>query len=135
MAQTGAHYEVSLQPAHLGWGTYRNTGSRDAIEGEGYIPIPHNFAISQQILNSNGTGKQDVLGQNLFLCTSEDGRFNGYLKAQGCHQAGDIYAKQFAEAGNLKGIGSWYQQVHAQVGSVVSVNWVSDKHIVISIVK
>lgn len=133
MAQKGDSYTVTLKKSHIDWGTHRYTGSRGTIYGEGYLPIPRDFAIRYEILNSNGTNKQDIPGKNIFYCTSEDGSFRGYLRAQGCNNAGDIYAKQFAGDKDLKGLGSWYQHVNAEEGSRVTVTWTSQDHIEISI--
>ena len=40
MAQAGQNYTITLQQAHLEWGTHRYTDSRGVVYGEGYIPIP-----------------------------------------------------------------------------------------------
>lgn len=133
MAQKGDRYTVILKKSHINWGTHRYTGSRGDVYGEGYLPIPRDFAVRHDILNSNGTNKRDIPGKNLFFCESEDGWFRGYLRAQGCNNAGDIYAKQFAADKDLKGLGSWYQHVDAEEGSRVTVTWTSQDHIEISI--
>lgn len=132
MAEKGDSYTVTLKKSHIDWGTHRYTGSRGTIYGEGYLPIPRDIAIRFGILNSNGTNKQDVPGKNIFYCTSDDGSFRGYLRAQGCNNAGDIYAKQFAADKDLKGLGSWYQRMRATEGSRVTVTWTSEEHITIS---
>lgn len=118
MPTVGDSFIITLRPSHLGWGTYRYTDTRDPIYGEGYIPIPRRYAQAYSIYNSN-----QYLANTQYNCTSADGYFNGILLAQGCTRAGDIYAKQFAEEGNLKGIGDWYAHVHAQVGDHVRVTW------------
>ena len=60
-----------------------------------------------------------------YRCAAVNGRYSGILLAQGCSSAGDVYAKQFAEEGNLKGIGNWYRSVGAQVGGEVRVTFTS----------
>lgn len=132
MANIGFSYTVKLSQSHLAWGTYRYTGSRATIYGEGYIPIPASVAHSQNIFNSNGTNGQDILGQNIFICSSIDGYLkNVTMKAQGCTQAGSIYAKQFSANGNLKVLGQWYYHMNCQVGDSVRVTWTSPNQILI----
>lgn len=131
MAKRGDRYCIELKRTHLEWGTFRYTGSRNQIYGEGYIPIPKQAAKDFGILNSNATGGLDIIGENVFYCTSEDGLFKGELKAQGCSVAGDRYAKQFSANDNLKAIGSWYCSVNAVAGDIIEVEWISDKEIII----
>lgn len=40
MAHKGDYYTVVLKEAHLNWGEHRHTGTREIVEGEGYVPIP-----------------------------------------------------------------------------------------------
>ena len=134
MANTGNSYTITLRKSHLEWGTHRYTGSRDQIYGEGYIPIPSQYAYSYNLLNNNGTGYRDIMGQNIFNCKSADGLFQGTLRAQGCREAGDKYAKQFSGDGNLKALGTWFAQIGAVVGDRVRVSWVSPVDIVIEII-
>lgn len=132
MANAGFSYTVTLSNAHLSWGTHRYTHSRPTIYGEGYIPIPANVARSQNILNSNGTNNKDILGKNIFICSSVDGYLNKVsMKSQGCNQAGSIYAKQFSANGNLKVIGQWYQHMNCKIGDIVRVTWTSSHEILI----
>lgn len=131
MAYAGASYTITLCRSHLEWGTYRFTGTRNQIYGEGYIPIPAHVARSLNLLNNNGTGDRNVPGVNIFNCVSADGFYHGHLRAQGCKSAGDIYAKQFAGDKALKAIGSWYAQIGAQVGDMVRVTWTSATDIII----
>lgn len=131
MAQAGYMYEVELKDTHLNWGTVRYTGSRPSRQGEAYIPIPSNDAYSQIILNTTGTNGQDVLGQNIFRCSSVDGFFKGVLlKAQGS-QYYTTFAKQFSVNDSLRTLGDWYQFVNAQVGDHVRVLWTSPTDILI----
>ena len=134
MAQTNDGYIIRLEKAHLEWGIHRYTDSRGRIYGEGYIPIPAKKAYSYNLLNSNGTGGKDVWGTNLFQCTSVDGYFSGVLRAQG-NQADTRYAKQFAGDKDLKALGRWFAQVHADEGDEVCVIWEDEINIVIELIK
>ena len=133
MANAGDYYIVTLDFAHLGWGTYRHTASRPPIEGERYLPIPRYDATRLNIFNSNATGGRDVFGSNLFNCRSRDGSFTAVLKAQGCSQAGDRYAKQFSVNNDLRALKEWYDNVGAAPGDRVKVSWVSPTDIVIEL--
>ena len=136
MANTGDTYTVKIIQAHLDWGRHRHTSSRGTVYGEGYIKIPANDARNFNILNSNGTiNKQNVLGQNIFNCSSTDGFLTEcQLKASGSSQAGDIHAKQLQGNGNLKVIGDWYHHVGAQIGDHVKVEWLNATDIEITLV-
>jgi len=131
MAKAGDSYKVKLKMAHLGWGTYRTTNTRDPREGEAYIQIPIEVARRFNLLNSNGTGGRDVWGENLFRCTSSDGFFSGVLRAQGGSFAEATYAKQFSGDKNLRAVGDWYDAIGAQVGDIIKVTWVSNVDVVI----
>lgn len=131
MANTGDTYTVELKASHLGWGTHRYTDTRPHIEGERYLPIPRTAATSFQVFNSNATGGMDVLGQNIFNCTSKDGSFAAVFKAQGSSKKGDIFAKQFSVNKNLRALKAWYDSIAADVGTVVRVTWTSPTDIVI----
>ncbi|MBQ9111680.1 MAG: hypothetical protein IJY06_10015 [Oscillospiraceae bacterium] len=130
MANTGDTFTIVLKRPHLEWGSYRYTNSRGVVYGEGYIPIPASDAYHIGLLNSNGTGGRDVLGQNIFNCRSADGFFFGELKAQG-NQADAAFAKQFAGNDDLKAIGDWYYAIGANVGDRIRVRWVSPTDIII----
>lgn len=131
MAVAGNTYTVQISQAHLNWGSYRHTNSRGIVYGEGYIQIPHQYAVNFNIYNSNhSNGNQ--LGSNIFNCSSDDGFLNQVqLKATGCSKKGDIYAKQFQGNGSLQVIGDWYHHVNAQVGDTVEVTWTSTTDITI----
>lgn len=133
MANPGDCYIVELKEAHLGWGTYRHTASRPPIQGECYLPIPRNIAMSFNILNSNGTHGIDIPGKNIFYCNSKDGSFSAVFKAQGCSQEGDQYAKQFSVDNNLKALKAWYDSVSATVGDHVRVTWTTPTNIIIEL--
>ena len=84
------------------------------------ICLPRQYAERFGIFNSNHR-----TANPRYSCVAVNGDYSGILLAQGCSSAGDIYAKQFAEEGNLKGIGDWYRSVGAQVGGEVRVTFTS----------
>lgn len=134
MAITGDSYTVEIKQAHLEWGSYRHTNTRGIVYGEGYIHIPREHALNFKIYNSNKNNGADVLGINIFNCTSVDGFFNNtLLKAAGSSSRGDTYAKQFQGNGNLHAIGDWYNHVGAQIGDIVRVTWTSPNDILIEL--
>ena len=136
MAVTGDSYVITIIQAYLDWGGHtRHNSSRGMVYGEGYIPILARDSYSYSIYNSNyipnyKPNKIDILGVNIFNCTSHDGFFTGELKAAG-NQSDDIYAKQLQGNGDLKALGSWYAHLNAQVGDHVEVTWTSPTDIVI----
>jgi hypothetical protein len=130
MPNTGDSYTVTIRKSHLKWGTYRYSNTRDPIYGEGYIRIPLKDARTFGIFNSNNAS-----ANTQFNCKSVDGYFNGVLLAQGSNKAGAIYAKQFAEQGNLKGIGNWYAYTKAKVDDQVRVTWISPTDIIIELLR
>ena len=132
MAHAGDCYTVELRRTHFGWGRYRSTATRNPVAGEGYIPIPREYAQRFELLNSNGTGGADVPGKNIFRYRTEDGFAHGTLKAQGCESAGNEYAKQFSEEGNLKAIGSWFAHIGVEEGTQIKVLWETDEDVVLS---
>ena len=133
MAQPGNRFTVELTPSQLGWGKERYTTTRPPREGEGYLAIPKRYAQAYNLYNSNYTNNGDVLGQNIFNCVSNDGFLHCQLKAQGCSEAGDVYAKQFAGNDNLRSLGDWYSHIHATVGSKIEVLFVSPTDILLTL--
>lgn len=132
MAQAGNTYTVSLKNTHLDWGEYRNPTNRNPIKGEAYIPIPKRYAEEFQIFNSNY--KKTGFGFNLFRASSSDGFLqNVPLLAQGCSNAGEIYAKQFSVKSNLKMIGDWYKACGVTPDNSIRVTFTSDIDIMLEI--
>lgn len=129
MPNIGDFYIVEIEEAHIMWGQYhpsRHSHSRREIYGEGYIKIPSNAAYRFGIFNNN-----NPFGANtIYHCVSYDSYYDDLLLAQG-NQYNTIYAKQFAEKGNLKGIGDWYDYVGANVGDYVKVVFTSPTDILI----
>ena len=133
MANTGDYYIVELTPSQLGWGTERYTYTRDIRYGEGYLAIPRHYAKQFNLFNSNHTNKSNILGQNIFRCTSSDGLLNCLLKSQGCNTAGDIYAKQFSGNKNLRTLGTWYAKIQAKAGDKVRVYFSSPNDTILTL--
>lgn len=131
MPKKGDHFIVELGPSHVDWGRYRRTDTRELIDGEGYIPIPSHEARRLGIYNSNHS--DTGLGFNLFNCTSADNLFVGVLKATGCSEAGNIYAKQFHGNGDLKALGRWFRLCSANVGDRVEIRWISPIDVIIEL--
>lgn len=134
MPRAGDSYRITLRENHLEWGTYRYTESRTPREGEAYLPIPKEYAQRFNIYNKNYTGGDDVLGENIFHCTSNDGFLDVVMRAQGSSRAGEIYAKQFSVRGDLQAIGEWYRFVGAQPGDEIEVYWQSSTDMIISLI-
>ena len=133
MAVQGDTFTVSLKDAHIDWGEHRNTGSRNIIEGEGYIAVPRDFAKKYEIFNSNHNPVG--YGYNLFHASSKDGFLcDETLLAQGSSTAGDIYAKQFSVQGDLKKIGNWYKHCGATANNYVKVTFTSKSSILLEII-
>ena len=129
MPNTGDYYIVKILEPHIMWGEYHpsmHSHTRREIYGEGYIKIPSNVAYDFQIFNHNNPFQANCL----YSCTSYDKYYHGILLAQG-NQSNDIYAKQFAEEGNLKGIGDWYDYVGADKGDYVKVVFTSPSDMLI----
>lgn len=129
MPNPGDYFIIQLKEPHLMWGEFhpsRHSHSRREIYGEGYIPIPANVAYRFGIFNkSNPFGISPI-----YYCMSYDNYYHGRLLAQG-NQSDSHYAKQFAEEGNLKGIGDWYDYVGADVDDFVKVVFTSPNEILI----
>lgn len=119
MPQAGDSFVITLNDAHLDWGEHRHTNTRDAIPGEGYIPIPKEHAVRFNIFNSNRAG-----GNPLYEFRTLNGDImSGTLLAQGCSSAGNEYAKQFSGHGDLKLVGRWYASVNASPGGHVKITF------------
>lgn len=135
MPISGDFYEVEIKDVHMNWGTKRTTKNRNALAGEGYIPIPNKKAQQIDIRNSNALKNtqpktREQLGVNLFNCYDKDG-FVGILKAQGSSRKGYTYPKQFSAFKDLKVIGTWFQKNKVVAGDKIRVSWTSPTEIFI----
>lgn len=129
MPAAGDSYIVEIKEAHIMWGEYhpsRHSHSRREEYGEGYIQLPAEYAYDFGIFNSNNPFNANII----YNCTSYDGYYSGRLLAQG-NQSQYFFAKQFAEKGNLKGIGDWYDYVGATSGDYVKVVFTSPTDMII----
>lgn len=115
MIRTNCSYTIELKTAHLNWGTHRHTDTRPLIYGEGYIPIPREYARAFEL----------TVGL-CFTAVFADGFSSFRVKAAGNAYAGDPYAKQFQGSGDLKAFGSWFQAVNAQSGDRVEVLFIDE---------
>lgn len=127
MPNIGDNFTITLNDAHLRWGTHRYTSSRTKRKGEGYLPIPREHAIAMNITMSNHPRN------NIYTCSSADGILqNAVLKAQGNSGKGDIYAKQFAGSNKLRMLGGWFRQIGAIVGDRVKIEFTSPTSILVT---
>ena len=127
MPKTGDYFITTLKRAHLEWGSYRHTDSREIVYGEGYLQIPRSIAINLKIYNNNSSANAT------YAAYSNDGFLNkADLLAAGSMVAGDEYAKQFQGSGNLKLLGSWYQHINAQIGDKIKVEFLSPTEILLT---
>ena len=134
MPRAGDSYIITLRENHLAWGTYRYTATRTPRRGEAYLPIPIVYARRFNVYNSNYTAGRDILGENIFHCTSYDGFLDADMKAQGAIREGEIHAKQFSVNDDLTAIGAWYRHVGAQPGDQVEVRWTSPVNMTIRLI-
>lgn len=137
MAQAGDVFEVELRACHLDWGDdTRHTRTRASRSGEAYIPIPSYESHEIGIYNSNYSNVG--LGYNQFNVVSVDNFFNNetndIMLAQGCSEAGSVYAKQFSIRNNLRRLGEWYRYNNARPGDVVRVSWVDENNIILELI-
>lgn len=127
MPNIGDNFTITLGEAHLKWGTHRYTSSRTKRKGEGYLPIPREYAVAMNITMSNHPAN------NTYSCSSADGILqNAIVKAQGNSKKGDIYAKQFAGKKKLRMLGNWFTQTGAVVGDKIKIEFTSPTSILVT---
>lgn len=130
MPLPGTNFTITMKKTHLNWGNFRHTSSRRIIYNEVYIPIPKYIAQTFGIYNSNHSG--DILGINIFNCSSADGSFTCKVKTCGCSTAGDIYAKNLQGNGSLKILAPWANALQIKIGDRVNVKWITPTDIVLT---
>jgi len=113
MPIAGDHYSIVLKQAHINWGTHRYTDTRDKISGEGYVPIPSQYAR-----------KFNIQKGSCFTAVFADGYPSFRMRAAGNAAADEILAKQFQGDGDLKAFGRWYASCNATIGDRVSVTFI-----------
>lgn len=127
MPDVGDSFITILKRAHLQWGFHRHTNSRGIRYGEGYLQIPAPIARRLNITNSNSQNN------NRYICNSDDGYLNNVtLKATGCSRAGDIHAKQFHGAGNLRLLGDWFSHINAQIDDRIQIDFISPSEMLLT---
>ena len=135
MANKGNKFIVVLTESQLGWGEKRYTSSRNYRKGEAYLARPRRIAQELELYNSNYKEGKDILGINIFNCTSSDGKFICQFKSQGSKSAGDKYAKQFSVNDDLRALGNWYSEINARVGDQIEVYFTSPCDICLTYLK
>ena len=123
MPKEGDCYIVEIKEAHIDWGRHRNTDTRDRIPGEAYVQIPKAAARAFGI----ETGK-------CYTAVFADGFESFMARASGTSHSGDVYAKQFQGAGDLKAFGRWYNSVGAKVGDKVAVVFLSENKVMFTLI-
>lgn len=128
MAKKGDKYVVEVKRAHIEWGVYRHSNSRDIIRGESYVKIPSKEARRLRILRGTQYIAHFTNGSPA-ICIKASG--NGPM------ENGYQYAKQFegVGAGACKAFTPWYQASNVEVGDLVLVEFLSSKDIEFSIIK
>ena len=127
MPKSGDQYTITLKETHLDWGNHRYTATRDIIYDEGYIPIPKDKAVAFEIYNVN-----ESRANNIYTFSTADKFFTDeQLKASGCSEAGDRYAKQFHGNENLKLLGSWFTNCSAKVGDTITVTFTGPNSLIL----
>lgn len=124
MPNTGDSFEVTIEQAHLEWGTHRYTNTRNIVYGEGYVKIP--LAEAR---------RYNILAGTDYTAYSADGFINFDVKASGSAGENYRYAKQFQGKGNLKAIGAWYEYCGASVGDKVKVEFLSPCSVKFTLIK
>lgn len=128
MPNTGDSFITTLKKAHLEWGSHRHTSTRGTVYGEGYLQIPASIARNLYITNSNSP-----TDNNIYACSSNDGYLsNVQITSTGCSTAGSIYAKQFHGKGALKLFGTWFNQINAQIGDKIKIDFISPTQILLT---
>jgi hypothetical protein len=127
MPKKGDHFITNLITAHLEWGSYRHTGSRGIIYGEGYLQISSKIAYSLKITNN----KCSTQSAEYTFSTSDGYYKNEKLLASG-NQSKKEYAKQFQGSGNLKLLGDWFYHIKAKPGDKIQVDFISTSEILLT---
>jgi hypothetical protein len=124
MPSAGDRFRVTIQDAHLNWGTHRHTTTRTPIDHESYIQIPADVARSFGITSGS-----------TYDCTTVEGTLRTTLLASG-RQHDPTFAKQFESQGGLKIFGNWLHNVcHAKVGDEIDVHWITPTHIELTFIR
>ena len=124
MPNTGDCYTIKLKKAHLNWGTYRRRMTRARIRGEGYVPIPKQYAEAFGIRR----GKR-------FTAVFADGFPSFTARAAGNSSKGSILPKQFQGDGDLKAFGRWFTHGGAREGDTVQATFTAPDTVQFRLIK
>lgn len=126
MPNTGDTFDVSLQSAHIQWGTRGPSRVGQGRSGkEAYIQI-----------SGPNARNFDIRKSTVFHAVSSDGQFNHDVLASGSQGPNLEYAKQFEGHGNLKLIGYWLiDYCDAKPGDIVRVEFTSPTDILFTFIR
>lgn len=118
MSRAGDYFDVVLKEAHLNWGTKtRSNNARKRNEFEVYIPI--------NIVNAK---TYDIKTGEEFDCFSDDGYFEGPLKATGSQGDAYQYGKNLHKSGDLRALGYWLKnRRRVKAGDTIRLEFI-DEH-------
>lgn len=121
MAKAGDCYTVEVKNAHIKWGTYRKTFSRNLIDGESYVKIPADSARKFNIKRGDTFKAHFDNYDSINIKASGNGPTDGNI----------VYAKQFEGIGQgaCKAFTPWYIENNISVGDTILVEFTSDKDI------
>ncbi|WP_456312776.1 hypothetical protein [Pseudomonas shirazensis] len=127
MPQPGDSFITTLKQAHLEWGEFRHTNSRQITIGEGYLQIPADEAYRHEITNNKST----LRSAEYDFSTFDDFIVDGKLLAAG-NQSRPEFAKQFQGSGHLKLLGDWYNHINAQIDDKIEIKFISATEILLT---
>lgn len=120
MPRTGQYFDVTLNQAHLNWGT----------EGESRITKRRNPFEVYLPINMDNARKFDIRTGEVFDGYSSDGFYQGPLKATGSQGPLKQFAKNLHKDGDLRTLGYWLKdRIGAKVGDKVRIEFTSEDSI------
>ncbi|MGG4488127.1 hypothetical protein [Metabacillus idriensis] len=126
MLRSGNKIEITLKDVHLNWGTEgASRSARVRNPYESYIPISMEHAKRFNILKGE-----------TFECISDDGYFEGDMKATGSQGNLKQYGKNLVRSGNMRALGYWLKdRKNARPGDKVVIEFIEENKITISFCK
>ncbi len=126
LSRTGQSFDVVLKKAHLNWGT---EGASRIIkkrnEYEVYIPI-----------SIHNAQKYNIKTGEIFDCSSDDGYFQGPLKATGSQGKKLDFGKNFYKEGDLRALGYWLKdRLKASEGDIVRITFTGENSMLLTFIK
>lgn len=124
MSRTGNYFDVELKEAHLNWGTKtRSNTARNRDEFEVYIPI--------SIINAK---TYNIKTGEVFNCFSDDGYFDGPLKATGSQGDSYQYGKNFYKDRDMRALGYWLKnRRQVKEGDTIRLEFIDEHTIKLSL--